>query len=278
MKVFLKTLVFTLLSVSAFAQLQTFKGDTTASLQSTRVNLGVNVSGRPGFKANTGNFRIFATIDEVNQLTGGSVATVNGKAGPSVTLGTGDINESGSNQYFTLARMRAGLAASSPIVYNSTTGAFTFSGSKTDVGLGNVDNTTDLNKPISTLTQSALNAKEGSITAGTTSQYWRGDKTWATHDKTSIGLANVDNTSDASKPISNLTQTALNAKQDAASAIFRVDVATYAALTAYTVPSNLTYLIKVAADESQSSPYNVNQWYLKDGTTGTTFKLTLSKQ
>ena len=84
---------------------------------------------------------------------------------------------------------------------------------KTAVGLANVDNTTDASKPISTLTQTALNAKESTITAGTTGQYWRGDKSWQTLDKTAVDLANVDNTSDASKPISTLTQTALNAKE-----------------------------------------------------------------
>ena len=31
---------------------------------------------------------------------------------------------------------------------------------KTDLGLNNVDNTSDLNKPISTATQTALNGKE----------------------------------------------------------------------------------------------------------------------
>jgi hypothetical protein len=85
---------------------------------------------------------------------------------------------------------------------------------KSDVGLSNVDNTSDLNKPISTATQTALNAKEDTITAGTTSQYYRGDKTFQTLDKTAVGLGNVDNTSDLNKPISTLTQTALNAKQD----------------------------------------------------------------
>lgn len=35
--------------------------------------------------------------------------------------------------------------------------------SKADVGLGNVDNTSDANKPISTATQTALNAKQASI-------------------------------------------------------------------------------------------------------------------
>jgi hypothetical protein len=55
------------------------------------------------------------------------------------------------------------------------------------------------------------------ITTGTTSQYWRGDKTWQTLDKTSVGLGNVDNTTDAAKPISTSTQTALNLKENTSS-------------------------------------------------------------
>ena len=39
---------------------------------------------------------------------------------------------------------------------------------KSDVGLGNVDNTSDLNKPISTATQTALNAKQDTLTLTTT--------------------------------------------------------------------------------------------------------------
>lgn len=57
-----------------------------------------------------------------------------------------------------------------------------------------------------------LAGKEPTITAGTTSQYWRGDKTWAALTAATIGLGNVDNTSDANKPVSSATQTALNAK------------------------------------------------------------------
>lgn len=49
---------------------------------------------------------------------------------------------------------------------------------KAQVGLGNVDNTSDANKPVSTAQQNALNGKEPTITAGTTAQYWRGDKSW----------------------------------------------------------------------------------------------------
>jgi hypothetical protein len=55
-------------------------------------------------------------------------------------------------------------------------------------------------------------SKENTITAGTTSQYFRGDKTFQTLNKTAVGLSNADDTSDLNKPISTATQTALNAK------------------------------------------------------------------
>lgn len=60
----------------------------------------------------------------------------------------------------------------------------------------------------------ALSGKEPTITAGTTAQYYRGDKTFQALDSSAVGLGNVDNTSDVNKPISTATQTALNAKQD----------------------------------------------------------------
>ena len=56
---------------------------------------------------------------------------------------------------------------------------------------------------------------EPTITAGTSLQYYRGDKTFQTLNKSAVGLANVDNTSDVNKPISTATQNALNLKQDA---------------------------------------------------------------
>ena len=66
--------------------------------------------------------------------------------------------------------------------------------------------------------QAAINEldseKEPNITAGTTAQYYRGDKTFQTLDKAAVGLGNVDNTSDLNKPISTATQSALNLKAD----------------------------------------------------------------
>ncbi len=61
----------------------------------------------------------------------------------------------------------------------------------------------------------ALAGKEPTITAGTIGQYYRGDKSFQTLDKAAVGLNLVDNTSDLAKPISTLTQTALNNKYDA---------------------------------------------------------------
>jgi hypothetical protein len=84
---------------------------------------------------------------------------------------------------------------------------------KTAMSLGNVDNTTDLNKPISTATQSALDAKENTIVATTSADYYRGDKTFQPLNKAAVGLANVDNTTDLNKAISTATQNALNLKQ-----------------------------------------------------------------
>jgi uncharacterized protein (TIGR02145 family) len=73
------------------------------------------------------------------------------------------------------------------------------------VGLGNVDNTSDAGKPISTVTQTALDLK-----APINNPTFTG--TVGGISKTMVGLGNVDNTSDAGKSISTATQTALDNK------------------------------------------------------------------
>lgn len=85
------------------------------------------------------------------------------------------------------------------------------------VGLGNVDNTSDMNKPVSTAQQTAINSMQSNIPTGTTSEYYRGDKSWQTLDKSTVGLSNVDNTSDANKPVSNAVSTALSSKANTSS-------------------------------------------------------------
>ena len=81
---------------------------------------------------------------------------------------------------------------------------------KSHVGLGNVDNTSDALKPVSAAQAAAIAGKEPALPAGTANQYLRGDKTMQTLNKAAVGLGNVDNTSDANKPVSTATQTALD--------------------------------------------------------------------
>ncbi|HMH70096.1 MAG TPA: hypothetical protein VK502_01760 [Candidatus Saccharimonadales bacterium] len=80
--------------------------------------------------------------------------------------------------------------------------------------LGTVQLAGDLGGTATAPTVPGLAGKQATITAGTTAQYYRGDKTFQTLDKTAVGLANVDNTSDANKPVSSATTTALGLKAD----------------------------------------------------------------
>lgn len=81
---------------------------------------------------------------------------------------------------------------------------------KSDIGLGNVDNTSDQDKPLSTRMVEALGRKvdkDTTINGKPLSQN-------VLLTKQDLGLGNVDNTSDLEKPISNRTQEALNNKID----------------------------------------------------------------
>lgn len=104
------------------------------------------------------------------------------------------------------------LNAKAPLASPTFTG--TVSGiTKSMVGLSNVDNTSDVNKPISTATQTALNLK-----ADINNPTFTGTVGGIT--KAMVGLGNVDNTSDVNKPISSATQTALDTKAPLASPTF----------------------------------------------------------
>lgn len=74
---------------------------------------------------------------------------------------------------------------------------------------GTLSNQTDL--------QNALNAKQNTLVSGTNIKTIEGQSLLGSGNidlaKADVGLGNVDNTSDANKPISTATQTALNAKQ-----------------------------------------------------------------
>lgn len=99
---------------------------------------------------------------------------------------------------------------------------------KADVGLGGVDNTSDAGKPVSTAQQAALDLKQNldadltaiaALAPADDAVIQRKSSAWTSRTiaqlKTDLGVSNVDNTSDANKPVSTATQAALDLKQAA---------------------------------------------------------------
>jgi len=84
---------------------------------------------------------------------------------------------------------------------------------KLQVGLGNVDNTADADKPVSSAQQAAIDAKAD---ADTVNAHLSAADNPHTVTKSQVGLGNVDNTADADKPVSSAQQAAINAKADTA--------------------------------------------------------------
>jgi trimeric autotransporter adhesin len=137
------------------------------------------------------------------QLAGDLGGTASSPTVPGLALkaNTTDVNSS--------------LALKAPInnpTFTGTVGGITNS----MVGLGNVDNTSDANKPVSTATQTALDLK-----APINNPTFTGTVGGITNSM--VGLGNVDNTSDANKPVSTATQTALDLKSPLASPTFTGD-------------------------------------------------------
>lgn len=203
------------------------------------------------------------------------------------------------------AKLASSTAASTYAPINAPTFTGTVSGiTKSMVGLGNVDNTTDANKPVSTAQQTALDlkanlsgptftgtvvlpsttsignvsatelgyvdgvtsaiqtqldAKLASSTAASTYAPIAGPTFTGTVSgitKSMVGLGNVDNTTDAGKPVSTATQTALDLKANLAGPTFTGTVAaptasvgdnsTKVATTAYVQGENIIQYVPLS--------------------------------
>ena len=157
---------------------------------------------------NTGDQTLANTSDSTSHTatlsaTGGSVKLVEGSG---ITLTTTGTTADG---IITIASTGGGGSGTVTSV-----AALTLGTSGTDLSSSVANSTTT---PVIT-----LNVPDASATArgviSTTSQTIAGDKTFTGTTsgitKSMVGLSNVDNTSDANKPVSTATQTALNLKQD----------------------------------------------------------------
>lgn len=141
-------------------------------------------------------------------------------------LNTGDINITGdfykngiplSTSVGTVTSVSG--TNSTGITFNitnpTTTPGISLSLTKSAVGLANVDNTSDTNKPVSTAQEIAISVVQDDIDAHEA----RVDNPHSV-TKSQVGLGNVDNTSDLGKPISTASQTALDLKAPLASPTF----------------------------------------------------------
>ena len=84
----------------------------------------------------------------VELATPNSVTSVNSYAGPNVVLTSDDVTEGAANKYFTTARARAAVSATSPLSYNASTGtmSMTAASAANNGYLSSVDFATFTNK------------------------------------------------------------------------------------------------------------------------------------
>ena len=167
----------------------------------------------------------------------------------------------------------ADVAADGTVTVTSISGV-----TKTMVGLANVDNTTDANKPVSTAQQTALDLK-----APLASPTFTGTVTIPTGAsitaptglvKGDVGLISVDDTADIAKPVSTATQTALDLKAPLASPAFTGTVT----LPASTVTTSM--IVDDAVTQAKLADRAVGSAQLGgltlDAQTGTTYTLVLT--
>jgi hypothetical protein len=199
------------------------------------------VAGPQGLKGDTGDTGPAGTTDyeQLDNLPDLSVLATKTYADNAATTAVAAVIDSSPSALNTLNELAAAINDDASFASTVTTAlgtkapidSPTFTGTvagitKSMVGLSNVDNTSDVNKPISSATQTALDAKLASATASNTYETITNvalkapiaDPTFtgtvAGITKSMVGLGSVDNTADTSKPVSTAQQTALDLKSN----------------------------------------------------------------
>jgi hypothetical protein len=280
------------------------KGDTgTQGIQGVKGDTGatgavgpVGPKGDTGLQGPKGDTGDTGPIGPTGPAGTGAVSSVAGRSGD-VTLTKSDvglasvdntadadkpISTAAQNQFVALGQaLNSKVDGSTLTAYAAPKDSPTFTGTvsgitKAMVGLGNVDNTADTAKPVSTAQQTALNLKANlasptftgtpaapTAAAGTNttqvattafvttglaakaplaSPAFTGTVTGIT--PTMVGLGNVNNTADTAKPVSTAQQTALDGKVNAPTAIKSIQQITAAAYSALaTKDASVLYVV-----------------------------------
>lgn len=179
----------------------------------------VKINGTRGYNGLTGDTGLTGKIGPTGLTGDKGLKGETGPAGTNGTNGTNGVNGSIGNTGATGATGNSGgQGATGNTGSIGATGPIGPSGGLT--GATGAAGATGATGPQGSQGVAGTAGGEPVVTAGTTSQYYRGDKTWQTLNSAAVGLGSVDNTSDANKAISTATQTALNLKANLASPTF----------------------------------------------------------
>lgn len=143
-------------------------------LQFTFLDSSNSIEYQETIKVTTDTFGIVKTTIGLGSQTGGyatSFASIAWNSNEKILITSLDLSSSCSafeeisrqsfgSAPFAFSAVTAENISGVAAIANGGTGASNVAGAKVNLGLNNVDNTTDLNKPISIATQAALNAKE----------------------------------------------------------------------------------------------------------------------
>jgi hypothetical protein len=170
-----------------------------------------SIQSRKALAADALNGLLSGDVTGAQTTTSIADATVTGKRLTGLASTTGTV--SGTDTILSaMGKLQGNTALLAPLASPTFTG--TVNGiTAAMVGLGNVTNTSDASKPVSTAQQTALDLK-----APLASPTFTG--TVAGITKAMVGLGSVDNTSDLGKPVSTAQQTALALKAPLASPTF----------------------------------------------------------
>ncbi len=162
-----------------------------------------------------------ATNQRIDALLQTGVYSINGKTG-NVILKNSDLEN--DTNYATEQYVQENGGKIDKIVLNDNEQEIinkivTLTIDKTTVGLSNVDNTSDANKPVSIAQANAINQVQSNL-----DEHLSNYENPHNVTKTQIGLSNVDNTSDKNKPISDAAKQALDTKMNKSGGIFTGNV------------------------------------------------------
>lgn len=214
------------------------------------------------------------SITASSPLTGGTITAsgsigIQNAAADSTTKGAAsffpaDFDSSSGN--ISLDYTNGQKATTSLPGYLSATDWNTFNGKQASLVSGTNIKTVNSNS----LLGSGNILVEPVVTATTSSDYYRGDKTFATLNKTAVGLSNVDNTSDASKPVSTAQQTALDLKVNKSRYIYQSKTS----ITGVT-GQNVIFSMKIPAGVYASTDGFALNYSINKLTTATTVNYTV---